>query len=83
MRSACDVTNDTARASVGGSSTQGEYDVSPSQPVAQRLRNILDRESAQPFEGSGCSDHVRRRNLAVSAAVAVVLLIVLVALILL
>ena len=65
-----------------GSSTQGEYDVSPSQP-AQRLRTILDGESAQPFEGSGCSDHVRRRNLTVSVAVVVVLLIVLVALIIL
>lgn len=81
MRSLRDVTNATTRVSVDGSSTQGEDNVSPSQP-AQRLRTILDGESAQPFKGSGCSDHVRRRNLTVSAAVAVVLLIVLVALIL-
>lgn len=51
-----------------------------SKPAAQQLRDILDRDSTQPFEGSGCSDHVRRRNLVLSVAGAVLLLLLLVAL---
>ena len=54
-----------------------------SQPVAQRLRTILDGESSQPFEGSGCSDHVGRRNLAVTVGAVVALIIILVALLIL
>lgn len=54
-----------------------------SKPTAQQLRDILDRDSTQPFEGSGCSDHVGRRNLVVSVAGAVLLLLLLVALLVL
>ncbi|WP_159149497.1 hypothetical protein [Dietzia lutea] len=53
------------------------------QPAAQRLRAIFDADQPQPFEGTGCSDHVRRRNLAVPVALAAVLLIVLIALLVL
>lgn len=52
-----------------------------SKSAAQELRDILDGDSSQHFEGTGCSDHVRRRNLRVSMAVAAVLLVVLIALI--
>ncbi|MEH6820009.1 hypothetical protein [Dietzia psychralcaliphila] len=54
-----------------------------SKPAAQQLRDILDRGSSQPFEGSGCSDHVSHRNLAVSVAIAALLLIALIALLVL
>ncbi|MFN3338490.1 MAG: hypothetical protein ACK40Z_02200 [Dietzia sp.] len=53
-----------------------------SKPAAQQLRDILDRGSSQPFEGSGCSDHVRQRSLALSVAGAVLLLLVLLAILL-
>lgn len=65
---------------MGTRSTEGELDVTTSKPAAQQLRDILDGDAARTFEGSGCSDHVRRRNLRVSVAVAVFLLIVLLAL---
>ncbi|GAA3509554.1 hypothetical protein K3888_13800 [Dietzia aurantiaca] len=54
--------------------------MSGSKPVAQQLRDILDGEQNQPFEGSGCSDHVRRRNLRMTVTAALVLLVLLVAL---
>lgn len=54
--------------------------MSGSKPVAQQLRDILDGEQNQPFEGSGCSDHVRRRNLRLTVTAALVLLVLLVAL---
>ena len=54
--------------------------MSGSKPVAQHLRDILDGEQNQPFEGSGCSDHVRRRNLRMTVTAALVLLVLLVAL---
>ena len=54
--------------------------MSGSKPVAQQLRDILDGEQNQPFEGSGCSDHVRRRNLRMTVSAALVLLVLLVAL---
>ena len=74
------MTNAIVGARVVTSSTEGEFDVTATQPAAQRLRAILDGEPPQPFEGSGCSDHVRRRNLHVSVAVALALLVVLVVL---
>jgi hypothetical protein len=77
------VTNATAGARVGSRLTEGELDVTTSKPAAQQLREILDGDSGRPFEGSGCSDHVRRRNLRVSVAGAVLLLIVLLALLVL
>ena len=54
--------------------------MSGSKPVSQQLRDILDGEQNQPFEGSGCSDHVRRRNLRMTVTAALVLLVLLVAL---
>lgn len=57
--------------------------MSTSKPAAQQLRDILDRDSSPPFEGSGCSDHVRRRHLLISVAGAALLLVLLVALLLL
>lgn len=68
---------------VSARSTQGEFDMSTSTPAAQQLRDILDRDSSQRFEGSGCSDHVRRRQLVISVAGAALLLVLLVALLLL
>ncbi|UVE94270.1 hypothetical protein [Dietzia sp. B32] len=62
------------------STTEGELDVTSGQPAAQRLRAIFDGDPRQPFEGSGCSDHVRRRNVRASVVVALTLLIVLIAL---
>ncbi|MDX2357861.1 hypothetical protein [Dietzia sp. PP-33] len=50
-----------------------------SKPAAQQLRDVLDRGSSQPFEGSGCSDHVSHRNLVVSVAIVALLLITLIA----
>lgn len=49
-------------------------------PAAQYLRGIDDRDPPQPFEGSGCNEHVRQRHLVVSVAGALLLLMVLVAL---
>lgn len=57
--------------------------MSGSKPVAQQLRDILDGEQNQPFAGSGCSDHVRRRNLRLTVTAALVLLVLLVALVVL
>lgn len=68
------------RVRVGASANEGELDVTVSKPAAEQLRDILEGEFRPPFEGSGCSDHVRRRNLRMSVAAAVVLLVVLVAL---
>ena len=74
------MTNAIAGARVVASTTEGELAVTATQPAAQRLRAILDGEPQHPFEGSGCSDHVRRRNLRVSVAVVLALLVVLVVL---
>ncbi|WP_176474987.1 MULTISPECIES: hypothetical protein [Dietzia] len=52
-----------------------------SKPAAQQLRDILDRGSSQPFEGSGCSDHVSHRNIAVTVVTAALLLLALVAIV--
>lgn len=50
-----------------------------SKPAAQHLRDILQRDSSQPFQGSGSSDHVTRRNLLLSTVGALVLLVLLLA----
>lgn len=50
---------------------------------AQYLRDALDRGSAPAFEGSGCSDHVTRRNLYLTVAGALVGLLILLAILLL
>lgn len=52
-----------------------------SKTPAQELRDILDGDQRQHFDESGCSDHVRRRNLRASVAVAALLLFVLIVLI--
>ena len=52
-----------------------------SKSAAQELRDILDGDPRQPFDGTGCSDHVRRRNLRVSVVAAALLLVVLIVLI--
>lgn len=67
----------SARSSKG--EIEGEFHMTTSKPAAQHLREVLDRGSTQPFEGSGCNEHVRRRNLAISVAGALLLLFVLVA----
>lgn len=54
-----------------------------SKPAAEQLRDILEGEKNPHFEGSGCSDHVRRRNLRMTVAAALILLIVLIALLIL
>ncbi|MFD2394908.1 hypothetical protein ACFSSF_15535 [Dietzia aerolata] len=51
-----------------------------SKPAAQQLREILNGEQQQPFEGSGCSDHVRRRDMKLPILAAIALLVVLVVL---
>lgn len=45
----------------------------------QHLQDVLDARSRPPFEGSGCSDHVTRRNLYLSVAGALLALMVLIA----
>lgn len=55
--------------------------MSASKPAAEQLRDILEGEQNQPFQGSGCSDHVGRRNLRMTVAAAIILLVVLIALI--
>lgn len=52
-----------------------------SKPTAQELRDILRGDPRQHFDETGCSDHVRRRNLRVSVAIAALLLVVLIVLI--
>lgn len=54
-----------------------------SKSAAQELREILEGDTRQQFDGTGCSDHLRRRNLRVSVAVVGVLLVMLIALLLL
>lgn len=54
-----------------------------SKSAAQELRDILDGDPRQRFDETGCSDHVRRRNLRVSMAAAAILLVVLIALLIL
>lgn len=49
----------------------------------QHLQDALDARSDPPFEGSGCSDHVTRRNLNLSVAGALLALVVLIAVLLL
>lgn len=51
-----------------------------SKSAAQELRDILDGDSHQHFDETGCSDHVRRRNLRASVVLAALLLVVLLAL---
>lgn len=67
---------------VGRSMTEGDLEMTTSKPAAQHLRDILEGEPKQPFEGSGCSDHVRRRNLRLTVTAAVILLVVLLVLLL-
>ncbi len=55
--------------------------MSASKPAAEQLRDILEGRNNQPFDGSGCSDHVGRRNLRMTVTAAIILLVVLVALI--
>lgn len=52
-----------------------------SKPAAEHLRDVLHGRDKRPFEESGCSDHVRRRNLRMTVVAALVLLVVLIALI--
>ena len=52
-----------------------------SKSTAQELRDILRGDPRQHFDETGCSDHVRRRNLRVSVAIAALLLLVLIVLI--
>lgn len=77
------MTNAIVGTSVGRRETEGELDVTTSKPAAQHLRDVVDRASPQPFEGSGCSDHLRGRNLVVTVASAALLLGLLVALLVL
>ena len=51
-----------------------------SEPAAEHLRDILQDREERRFEESGCSDHVRRRNLRMTVVAALVLLVVLIAL---
>ena len=75
------MTNAIARVRVGASTNGGDAEVSASKPAAEQLRDILEGGNNQPFEGSGCSDHVGRRNLRMTVSAAIILLVVLVALI--
>ena len=77
------MTNPIVRVTVVASTTEGDLDVTATQPAVQRLRAIFDADQPQPFDGTGCSDHVRRRNIAVPVALAVILLVVLIALLVL
>lgn len=46
---------------------------------AQHLRDVLDRAPQSAFEGSGCSDHVTRRNMYLTVGGALLGLLVLLA----
>lgn len=46
--------------------------------TTQHLEDVLHARSHPPFEGSGCSDHVTRRNLHLSVAGALLGLLVLI-----
>lgn len=74
------MTNAIARVSVVPSMSEGGLDEMASKPAAQQLREILNGEQQQPFEGSGCSDHVRRRDMKLPILAAIALLVVLVVL---
>lgn len=74
------MTNAIPHVRVGASVNEGDLDVTASKPAAEQLRDILEGEENQPFEGSGCSDHVRRRNLRVTVIAAAALLVLLLAL---
>lgn len=75
------MTNPIVGARVLPSTTEGELSVTTSQSTAERLRAIFDRDPPpQPFEGTGCSDHVGRRDLRLSVTIALALLVVLIAL---
>lgn len=52
-----------------------------SKSAAHELRDILNSDPRQRFNETGCSDHVRHRNLRVSVAAAALLLVVLILLI--
>lgn len=75
------MTNAIVRVRVGASTNGGDAEVSASKPAAEQLRDILEGRNNQPFDGSGCSDHVGRRNLRMTVTAAIILLVVLVALI--
>lgn len=77
------MTNATREDRVGAITTEGELDVSTPHTAAQHLQDILDRESEPTFDGSGCSDHVTRRNLRLTVTIAVILLVILVVLLVL
>lgn len=49
---------------------------------AQRLQDALDKRTHQPFEGSGCNDHVTHRHLLLSVAGALIAVAVLLAVLL-
>lgn len=51
--------------------------------VAQHLQEVLEKRTNQPFEGSGCSDHVTHRHLLLSVAGALICLVALLAILLL
>lgn len=74
------MTNAIPRVRVSANANEGDLDVTASKPAAEQLRDILAGEENQPFEGSGCSDHVRRRNLRMTVIAAATLLVLLVAL---
>ncbi len=74
------MTNAIPRVRVGASVDEGDLDVTASKPAAEHLRALLEGEENQPFEGSGCSDHVRRRNLRATVIAAATLLLILLAL---
>ena len=74
------MTNAIVRVRVSASANEGDPEVPTSKPAAEQLREILEGEENKPFEGSGCSDHVRRRNLRMTIVGALILLAVLIAL---
>lgn len=53
--------------------------MTPQKTGAQHLHEVLDARSRPPFEGTGCRDHVNRRNLRLTTAGALIALIVLIA----
>lgn len=79
MRSPHDVTDAIVGAMVVASDERGGIDVTAQKSDVQYLRDVLDGETSQSFEGSGCSDHVTRRNLLLTVAGALLGLLVLIA----
>lgn len=64
---------------VGALATEGTGDMTAQKTGVQHLRDVLDGDARSAFEGSGCSDHVTRRNMYLTVAGAVVALLVLLA----